>query len=385
MTDRQYPAPRFDAGVSLFRHPVKWWRDRRRRCRQMKWEEGSWELRELIRADINELEALLETKPLQPDKARLAADVRRALDEAREKISHLDHPAHLVGSHLGVALIHVDGARDLLLRMTEPEEVTPFLPGLVALVREQLQVKDPRRIRVEDIWREMSARPLVQADVEAILDAVNVARLQALRDRLSVGSFVRIVKYVAVALSVLAVLIAVLGFLFPAVVPPCFTPETAPARGGDPTFTTVCPVSSSHQLTAAQLPGSIKELPAVRGNYLVVEIVGLLAAAIAAASALRRISGTHTPYNVPVALAWLKLPTGALTAVLGLLLMRGGFVPGLTALDSSAQIIAWAIVFGYSQQVFTQFVDRQGKALLEGVRGPGAPPRNPGPPQAPAG
>ncbi|MGG7571613.1 hypothetical protein [Streptomyces sirii] len=88
-----------------------------------------------------------------------------------------------------------------------------------------------------------------------------------------------------------------------------------------------------------------------------------------------------------MALAWLKLPTGALTAVLGLLLMRGGFVPGLTALDSSAQIIAWAIVFGYSQQVFTQFVDKQGQALLAGVRGPGAasPSANPGPAAGPTG
>ncbi len=66
------------------------------------------------------------------------------------------------------------------------------------------------------------------------------------------------------------------------------------------------------------------------------------------------IRGTSTPYSLPVALALLKLPTGALTALLGLLLMRGNFVPGLSALDSSAQIIAWAIVFGYAQQLLTR-------------------------------
>jgi hypothetical protein len=74
---------------------------------------------------------------------------------------------------------------------------------------------------------------------------------------------------------------------------------------------------------------------------------------------------------VPVALALLKLPTGALTAVLGLLLMSGEFVPGLTSLDSSAQIIAWAIVLGYAQQIFTRFVDNQGQAVLNAVGGPG--------------
>jgi hypothetical protein len=74
--------------------------------------------------------------------------------------------------------------------------------------------------------------------------------------------------------------------------------------------------------------------------------------------------GTTTPYNVALALAWLKLPTGALTAPLGILFMRGGFVPGLSALDSSAQIIAWSIVFGYAQQILTRLVDNQARSIV---------------------
>jgi hypothetical protein len=72
----------------------------------------------------------------------------------------------------------------------------------------------------------------------------------------------------------------------------------------------------------------------------------------------------------------LKLPTGALTAALGLLLMRGEFVAGLTALDSPAQIIAWAIVFGSSQQLFTRLVDQRGQSVLDsaGSRGTAADP-----------
>src|SRR4029453_12223378 len=94
-------------------------------------------------------------------------------------------------------------------------------------------------------------------------------------------------------------------------------------------------------------------------DLALVELIGLLAAAVAAAFALRGIRGTTTPYGLPVALALLKLPTGALTAVLGLLLMRGQFVPGLSALDSSAQILSWAIILGYSQQLLTRFVDQR--------------------------
>ena len=68
-----------------------------------------------------------------------------------------------------------------------------------------------------------------------------------------------------------------------------------------------------------------------------------------------------------MALATLKLPTGALTAVLGLMLMRGQFVPGLSALDFAAQIIAWAIIFGYAQQLFTRLVDQRAQTVLDGA------------------
>lgn len=47
--------------------------------------------------------------------------------------------------------------------------------------------------------------------------------------------------------------------------------------------------------------------------------------------------------------------------------MRGGFVPRLTAVDSPPQILAWAVFFGYAQQVFTRLVDKQANTVLEGV------------------
>jgi hypothetical protein len=49
--------------------------------------------------------------------------------------------------------------------------------------------------------------------------------------------------------------------------------------------------------------------------------------------------------------------------------MRGGFVPGLSALDNPAQIIAWAILFGYAQQLFTRFVDDRAHDVLNQVGG----------------
>jgi hypothetical protein len=108
-------------------------------------------------------------------------------------------------------------------------------------------------------------------------------------------------------------------------------------------------------------------------DLLTVEAIGLTAAAVAAAAALRNARGSSDPYLLPVALAALKLPMGALTALLGIVLMRAQFVPGLSALDSSGQILGWALIFGYAQQLFTRLIDRQADVVLASVRGASQP------------
>lgn len=85
--------------------------------------------------------------------------------------------------------------------------------------------------------------------------------------------------------------------------------------------------------------------------------MGLAGGTLSATVALRKLRGTSTPYAVPVALSVLKLPLGALTSVIGILLVQGGFVPGLSDLDNQGQILAYAVVFGFAQQVATRLVD----------------------------
>ena len=114
--------------------------------------------------------------------------------------------------------------------------------------------------------------------------------------------------------------------------------------------------------------------------------MGLLGGSLAAAISIRKARGTSTPYDIPVVLATLKVPTGALTAVVGLIAIRGNFVPGLSALDSQEQILAYALVLGYAQQLATGFLDRKAQTL-EKDRAP-EPPAKPaaepaGPPSQP--
>ena len=182
----------------------------------------------------------------------------------------------------------------------------------------------------------------------------------------------------------LAIGVAITGFLRPTLIPLCFAPQEAGKA------TVVCPTDQSEPFVPTggePQPGvpmrdidAVVEETAKPQDLIVVELVGLTAAAIATAAAIRRIKGSSERYGLPVALAALKLPTGAITAFLGLLLMRGQFVPGLSALDTSAQILAWALVFGYAQQLFTRLVDQQGQTVLDNVRGADRPQPAPSPP-----
>jgi hypothetical protein len=192
-----------------------------------------------------------------------------------------------------------------------------------------------------------------------------------------VRSFRNVIIFTAVLLGMLAVTVAAVGFLNPDLLPLCFEPDG----------TVVCPTAqtalstgtTTGQPSTADIDDAISQT-AGPWDATVVEFVGLLGATIAAATALRRSRDSVDPYSLPVALAVLKVTTGALTAFLGILLVRAQFIPGLSALDSSAQIIAWSVVLGYAQQLFTRAVDQQAQTLL--AQTVSSPPRTAPPPQA---
>ncbi|MFE7093539.1 hypothetical protein [Streptomyces erythrochromogenes] len=341
---------------------------------------GPWEQKESLLARIAELDPILkaaETCALDDPAhnglaAAYASEARSELNEAKKALAHKAHPMMRRAAHLGVAQSHLDAALNLLVWMAPSDDIKAFLPQMVALAEEHFDNSDPRRIRVVQLAQELhqsASREINPSERAFLAETVSLARRLLQRETLRVRSFVRIVAMVTVGLFAAAVGVALVTINWDDMVPLCFTPETPP------TYKVVCPTNSID----VPAPPTITDIRLTTRpqDYLVVEIVGAVAAAIASAAALRRIRGTALPYNVPVVLALLKLPTGALTAPLGLLLMRGGFVPGLSSLDSTAQIIGWAIVFGYSQQLFTKLVDDRGQALVDAVRGPTSPPPAP--------
>jgi len=260
---------------------------------------------------------------------------------------------------------HLDAVDTELLRLGPVHYVYGRLPGVLADIKRQLPTRDARVQLIADLVRAPS-KVLEPRDRDLIVTTQQAASAEARRQVRRLSSFTRVLYATAVALTVGAIVFAAVGVMAPRNVPVCFNPVDG----------VVCPTSMTESPKAKKTategqpkpvtPAVDKEMRihADHWDIALIEGVGLLAAAVAAAGSLSRIQGTSTPFTLPLALAVLKLPTGALTAILGLLLMRGGFVPGLGALDTPAQIIAWAIVLGYSQQLLTQFVDRQAQSEL---------------------
>jgi hypothetical protein len=344
---------------------------------------GAWRDETLRKSD--ELEALGRWMHRQQQPPRGADEHLSAIErhlararltatepDRRSRWKRLISPAD--SSAVDAALGSIDAAEAGVLRVTPLELLGGQMPSVEAQVYRYLPKADPRRRDVEGLGHDSrNGQPLDDRARDRVVNAYHAAGTQRRRDLARVASFSSVLIVATIILCVAAILLAAGGVAWPNALPLCFHPEDEGKI--------VCPLGETPAdengapLTGPTSGGDLDDgLRATvnRGDVVLVEVVGLLAAGLAVVTALRGLRGTSTPFRLPLALAMLKLPAGAVTAVLGLLFMRGGFVPGLTALDSSAQILAWAVVFGYAQQLFTGLVDQQAHGVLAGVGGRGA-------------
>ncbi|MGP4112706.1 hypothetical protein ACTWP5_17575 [Streptomyces sp. 4N509B] len=285
----------------------------------------------------------------------------------------------VVDQSLAEADTHIDTASALVLHITPKKELAGLMPSVAELVKAYLPTDDERRRKVEiiawEVCRDPNKAKFSRKQRATIADAV-VAAYRVLEDRrIRTSNFVQSLLHWAVGLTFAAALIAAFGIVAKDLAPLCFSPDDTHD---------VCPTKNTERTerterTEGTEPNEGTEPTQKFSNfidltspwdYAIVEALGTLGAAVTAVAAFRRLDGSPTPYHVPSTLAILKLPFGALAAVLGLLLIKGEIFPGLSDLDSSAQILAWAVIFGAAQQLFTHLVDHHGKALMSSISGP---------------
>lgn len=285
------------------------------------------------------------------------------------------------GTSVELAYHSLHAARVFLVDLLSPQEIDALIPGVTARAETGLHPDDPRRLDLDGLAEAPLGRKraLVKRAMQVGYDASDQSHTRVRGFRNAV-----ILAGVLIALFTGAFVFVVAQF--PTTMDLCFRPAvTTQQATSEGTVRKACP-SGEDELAVAGGAGR-RSQPA---DVIIVAGLGLLGGALAAAFAIRKIRGTSTPYDVPIALAWLKVPFGALSALTGILLLGGGFVPGLSELDSQRQILAYALVFGYAQEIATRFIDARAQSLLQGVpsKDPQAkpPPRTraqPRPPQPP--
>jgi hypothetical protein len=232
-----------------------------------------------------------------------------------------------------------------LARLYSDVELEAESPAAVARTDLALNRDDPMRAQATRLLT-LEAGPEKRA---LLAKVIQVGHEAGDGSHARLRNFRNILLSTSCCMALLVLAFAVVVFFHPSAVPLCFQPGATSGGGG---VTTACPSGGQH---ASPL------------DVVVVAVLGLLGGALSAAVSIRNLRGTSTPYDLPIALALLKVPAGALTAIGALIAIRGQFVPGLSALDTQEQILAYALVFGYAQQLLTGLIDKRALGLLDSV------------------
>jgi hypothetical protein len=214
-----------------------------------------------------------------------------------------------------------------------------------------LDRNDPRRVEGERLLQ-VSTGPARRAAAKQVMETAYDASDE---EYMRLRDFRNIIVLAAFAITALTALLIYLVTQEPQAIPLCFEPTV-----------TVTDAPTAGQLARGVCPSGGRQSPS-GGDILIIAGLGALGGVLGALLAIKRLRGTSTPYSVSSALAILKVPSGALSSIIGMLLLAGGFVPGLTNLDSQRQILAYALLFGVAQHLVTRVADNQAQQLLNNL------------------
>lgn len=108
-------------------------------------------------------------------------------------------------------------------------------------------------------------------------------------------------------------------------------------------------------------------VPAGAAAFLAISLLGCLGAFLSGISSVSRTGGTRNPFSLAWWQTWLKLPVGALSAIVGVFALQSRAFPAVPA-TSWAELLMWAVAFGAAQQAITRFVDMRVRGLVGDAR-----------------
>jgi hypothetical protein len=127
----------------------------------------------------------------------------------------------------------------------------------------------------------------------------------------------------------------------------------------DPDFLELCMGASGDGEAARCVSGS----ESARFDVFLVALVGSLGGMLAIALGLGEKATAPSRYDPKAWQALLKPAAGAATALGGVLLVQADVVVGPTSSPSEALYLSYALIFGFSQQLFTRLVDKRAGVL----------------------
>jgi hypothetical protein len=395
-------------------------RDQRRRLLKPK---RSWEIQASVAiawvrnaAD----EALARDVPRDEieTRGRAYANVTAHLDLAAGFLKQRGTPrTWWLGTRVEGAWAHIHAAKVKLIGLLDDERLLAYSPRVLSLVHLYLTPTDAERIAVNWWFDQLEHRPIpvivtgslnapealrgpvnfegsIATNPPGPLQLLGVAEqkaaalataLQASYERIA-AHYQRLRRFQFSLIGSAAAVLLVVGALWligwrnPDVVPLCFPdPRAANAEADDQTTTgehAVCPSSDAPQAADNPTPASSSATNAdgsdampSAGDVPTVVLFGLLGASMTSISlVVRKAPPSSVPMaSIRVSQAVLKAATGMMTAVLGLLFLRAGVIPGFTQVDTRSQILVYAVVFGAAQQLVTRFIDSRSNELLAAV------------------
>ncbi|MEU3787462.1 hypothetical protein [Streptomyces sp900129855] len=321
--------------------------------------------RQFAIARIHELQAREETLRVRYEAAdrndpgtkqnlELLKQIRTLLEKADDSARH---KFALLGGSVERVWNHIYAAETRLLEAAPKDELAAWGWDALAMAEQHLGVNDTRRKALKDRLVPTKLLDLTVKDRELAVHTLRVAQAVASNEKMQARSFRNTVCFGILILTLLAVWLCILGGAKPNPLQVCFDVSQSSSLPGPAAVSKsflVCPASDKKSQGA--------------WDVILIESIGAAAAALTGALSLRHLDGTSTPYAIPRTLALLKVPAGALSAVIGLLLVNAGIVPGLQ-LKTRAALLAWAAIFGAGQHTITRYVDSKGQEVLDNVRG----------------
>lgn len=286
--------------------------------------------REVARGRLADLRVELDGLPAACRDDPRYTDARRRLKEATEIV---DAPRCLLGVLNGAAVeaawLRIHAVDVTVIRLATPAVVRARLPEIVSTGKELLGESHESVTTIREL---VSHTKWSEHDREALAHSVKAVHAASDSESMRLRSFRNILLGATAVLALLAVCFGIVG---------AYRPDT---------------------FGLVTTGGSLS-----RADIAIAELLGLVSASLVGALAIRNMKGTSTAYAVPMASLLLKLPTGALTAVAGLLMVKAGIAGDGVSVTTSAHVVGYSLLFGASQQGITGMVDRQAQTLLNNI------------------